>query len=130
MSGEKSINALIKNVKPQLHPGQFVFVIVPEIGTIPVSEVIALFREEEGFTLILKRKTADKLDIEYSFIAAWITLNVHSSLEAVGLTAKVSEALAKANISCNALAAYYHDHIFVPYKDKDRAVAALRNLRS
>lgn len=129
MSGEKNINALIKNVKPQLHPGRFVFVVVPEIGNIPVSEVIALFREEEGFTLILKRKTADKLDLEYSFIAAWITLNVHSSLEAVGLTAKVSEALAKAGISCNALAAYYHDHIFVPYKDKDRAVAALRNLR-
>jgi hypothetical protein len=128
MSGEKNINALIKNVKPQVHPGQFVFVIVPEIGDIPVSKILALFREEEGFTLIMKRITADKLDLEYSFIAAWITLNVHSSLEAVGLTARVSKALANAGISCNALAAYYHDHIFVPYKDRDRAVTALRNL--
>jgi hypothetical protein len=128
MSGEKNINALIKNVKPQVHPGQFVFVVVPEIGDIPVSEILALFREEEGFTIIMKRKTADKLDLEYSFIAAWITLNVHSSLEAVGLTARVSKALTNSGISCNALAAYYHDHIFVPYKDRDRAVTALRNL--
>lgn len=129
MSGEKNINVLIKNVKPQVHPGQFVFVVVPEIRDIPVSEILALFREEEGFTVIMKRKTADKLDLEYSFVAAWITLNVHSSLEAVGLTARVSEALSNAGISCNALAAYYHDHIFVPYKDRDKAVTALRNLR-
>lgn len=128
MTGEKNLNALIKNVKPQVHPGQFVFVVVPEIENIPISEILALFREEEGYTLILKRKTADRLDLEYSFIAAWITLNVHSSLEAVGLTAKVSEVLTKSGISCNALAAYYQDHIFVPYKDKDRAVIALRNL--
>lgn len=129
MNGEKKLHVLIKNVKPQVHAGQFVFVVVPEIGDIPVSEAIALFREEEGFTLILRRKTADKLDLEYSFIASWITLNVHSSLEAVGLTAKVSEALTNAGISCNALAAYYHDHIFVPYKDRDKAAAALRNLK-
>lgn len=129
MSGEKNINVLIKNVKPQVHPGQFVFVVVAEIGNIPVSEILALFREEEGFTLIMKRKTADKLDLEYSFIASWITLNVHSSLEAVGLTARVAKALANAGISCNALAAYYHDHIFVPYKDRDRAVTALRNMK-
>jgi hypothetical protein len=129
MSGEKNFLGLIKNVKPQLHPGQFVFVVVPEIDNIPVKEILALFREEEGFTLIMKRKTADKLDLEYSFVAAWITLNVHSSLEAVGLTSRVSEALTRASVSCNALAAYYHDHIFVPYKDKDRAVNALRTLR-
>jgi uncharacterized protein len=129
MSGEKNIHALIKNLKPQVHPGQFVFVFVSEIENIPISEILALFREEEGFTLILKRKTADKLDLEYSFIASWITLNVHSSLEAVGLTARVSVALAKAGISCNALAAYYQDHIFVPYNDRDRAVVALRNLK-
>ena len=129
MAGEKNINALIKNVKPQVHPGQFVFVVVSDIENIPVDKILALFREEEGYTLILKRKTADRLDLEYSFIAAWITLNVHSSLEAVGLTARVSEALTEAGISCNALAAYYQDHIFVPYKDKDRAVIALRNLK-
>ena len=129
MPGEKNIQALIKNVKPQVHAGQFVFVVVSELGNIPVSEAIALFREEEGFTLILRRKTADKLDLEYSFVASWITLNVHSSLEAVGLTAKVSEALTNAGVSCNALAAYYHDHIFVPFKDRDKAVAALRNLK-
>lgn len=128
MPGEKNLNSLIKNVKPQVHPGQFVFVVMPEIKDVPVTDILALFREEEGCTLILKRKIADRLDLEYSFVAAWITLNVHSSLEAVGLTAKVSEALTKAGISCNALAAYYHDHIFVPYKDADRAVAALRNL--
>jgi hypothetical protein len=128
MPGEKNMRALIQNVKPQLNGGQYVFVVVPEITDVPENEALALFREKEGITVIIERKKADALGLSYSFIAAWITLNVHSSLEAIGLTSKVSDALTKAGISCNALAAYYHDHIFVPYKDADKALAALRNL--
>jgi hypothetical protein len=57
-------------------------------------------------------------------------LTVHSSLEAVGLTAAVSKALTEANISCNVVAAYYHDHIFVPVKDAKQAMRVLEKLPS
>ncbi|MBN1949593.1 MAG: ACT domain-containing protein [Bacteroidales bacterium] len=119
---------LIKNIQPRLNPGQYVFHCAPRNLDIPAEQVICMFREPEGITYVLGRKLADELKLEYDFVAAWITLNVYSSLEAVGLTAKVSNALAAENISCNAIAAYHHDHIFVPYKDGERAISILRKL--
>ena len=78
--------------------------------------------------MILTKQKADEAELPYSGTFAWITLTVHSSLEAVGLTAAVSQALTKANISCNIVAAYYHDHLFVPYMDAEKAMAALQDL--
>jgi uncharacterized protein len=75
--------------------------------------------------VIVKKETADALSLQYSFVAAWITLTVHSSLADTGLTAAFSKALADHSISCNVVAAYYHDHIFVPAKDAQRAIAVL-----
>ena len=121
-------NILIKNLKPILHEGEYVFVEYSENKAIPIDAVIAMFREKEGVTLIMKRSMADELGYTYSFIAAWITLMVYSSLESVGLTARVSNALADAGISCNAIAANYHDHIFIPYCDVQKAMAVLSKL--
>ena len=70
------------------------------------------------------------MSLSYSLVCAWITLTVHSSLEAVGLTAAVSRALAEENISCNVVAAYYHDHLFVPVGDGERAMEVLLALSS
>ena len=128
MSGEQNLHKIIKNLHPQLHEGQYVFVTVASMPAIAMEECLSIFREEKGITLIMKREKANELGLEYSFIASWITLRVHSSLEAVGLTARVSTALAEAGISCNAVAAFYHDHIFVPYRQADRALVILRNL--
>ncbi|WP_418636222.1 ACT domain-containing protein [Winogradskyella sp.] len=83
------------------------------------------FKEEESITLITKKEVADQLNLDYAFVASWITLTVHSSLEAVGLTAAFSKALSENGISCNVVAAYYHDHIFVDKKDTDKALAIL-----
>ena len=128
MTGRKNLSILIRNLKPTLHEGQYVFVKCSSGSEIPLNDIIGLFREEKGITLIMERKKADKAGREYDFVAAWITLMVHSSLEAVGLTARVSEALAKEGISCNAVAAYHHDHIFVPYREVQRAMAVLSKI--
>ena len=88
----------------------------------------SIVREEEGVTLILPQAIADNQQLKYEYIAGWITLRVHSSLAAVGLTAAFSQALAQQNISCNVVAGYYHDHIFVAESDVTRALAILQNL--
>jgi hypothetical protein len=128
MSGETNISSLLKNMTPKLNEGEYVFCIVKSLSDIDLSEVIGLFREEEGITVILKKEIADRLNLNYTYIAAWITLTIHSSLEAVGLTATFSSALAKHLISCNVVAAYYHDHIFVAQKDAEKAMQVLKEL--
>lgn len=92
------------------------------------NDVICTFKEEEGLTLIIEQGKADELGLSYDFVASWITLQIHSSLEAVGLTAAFSSALAKNEISCNVVAGYYHDHIFVKHDDQAKALEVLRRL--
>ena len=90
----------------------------------------ATIEEAEGLTVVLRRADADALGIPSAYVAAWLTLTVRSSLEAVGLTARFASALAASGISCNVLAGYHHDHILVDARDRDRALAVLRGLRT
>ncbi len=128
MPGEKNLHKLIKNIRPELKEGRYVFCTVEHDYPVPYSDCICTFREDKGITLVLPKEKAEDLRLPCSFEASWIRLTVHSSLEAVGLTARVSSALAAEGISCNAVAAYYHDHIFVPYRQADKAMSVLRNL--
>ncbi|SFC97007.1 ACT domain-containing protein [Flavobacterium phragmitis] len=127
MSGEKDLKQLLKSMKPELNAGNYVFCQVENLGNINLDIVEMFFREKEAITLILKKETADLLQLEYSVLMAWITLTVHSSLEAVGLTAAFSKALSDNGISCNVVAAYYHDHIFVNEKDAKKAIEVLNS---
>ena len=113
MSGEKNLQLLLKSMKPEHNEGDYVFCKVDQLGSLNLDEVEMFFKEKEAITLILKKEIAAKLNLEYSITMSWITLSVHSSLEAVGLTAAFSKALSDAGISCNVVAAFYHDHIFV-----------------
>ena len=125
MTAETNLNIILKSLNPQLHDGEYVFCSTNKISTIDTNEIIMIFRESEGTTLVLGKETADRLKLDYSFIAAWITLTVHSSLEAIGLTAFFSNALAGEGISCNVVAAFYHDHLFVKKEDAAKAMEIL-----
>lgn len=126
MGGESDLQVLIDSMQPELRRGRFVFVACAEVPG--GAEPIAWVREDEGVTVVLGKEMADLLGLPYDFVAAMITLRVHSSLAAVGLTAAVSRALAEAGISCNVIAGYHHDHLFVPHEDGQRAVELLRGL--
>ncbi|MBB6371909.1 hypothetical protein HNP36_002994 [Chryseobacterium shigense] len=115
-------------MKPKHNTGDYVFCTVKDIGNVDLNRTEMFFREEEGFTVILKKEIADGLHLAYSVIMSWITLTVHSSLEAVGLTAAFAKALSENRISCNVVAAYYHDHIFVNKKDREKAMEVLTKL--
>jgi len=128
MAGETDPSILLKQMRPELNEGEYVYCLVDSKERATGLDPICTFSEKEGVTVILPRQKADKEGLPYSIICAWITLTVHSSLEAVGLTAAVSKALTEANISCNVVAAYYHDHLFVPIKDAYRAMDALIRL--
>nr|WP_298792036.1 ACT domain-containing protein [uncultured Allomuricauda sp.] len=128
MSGETDLSTILSKMQPVLNEGDYVFVSADDSYSIDFSQVHGMFREKEGTTLILKKEKADDFALEYGYVASCITLNIHSSLEAVGFTAAISNALANNGISCNVVAAYYHDHIFVDKQDAADAMQILSGL--
>ena len=123
--GEMNLAELIRNMEPVLNEGAYVFASVSDLSNIPRALTICEVKEKEGHTVVVTKKDAEQLGLPIDFIAAWITLNIHSSLEAVGLTAAFATALGKNNISCNVIAGYYHDHIFVDQKHAEKAMKVL-----
>ncbi|MBK8618289.1 MAG: ACT domain-containing protein [Anaerolineales bacterium] len=128
MSGEIDLRKLIQGMKPELNPGEYVYCLAESKEHALSLDPLFYFLEKEGVTVILPKEKADSMGIPYPMTCAWVTLTVHSSLEAVGLTAAVSRSLTDAGISCNMVAAFYHDHIFIPVKDADRAMSVLLEL--
>jgi uncharacterized protein len=126
VSGERDLPTLLRALRPELHPHEYVFTTVDERPD--GVRAVASVEEDEGTTLILRRTEADAAGLSYEYVAAWITLKVHSALAAVGLTAVVAAALAGAGLSCNVVAGYYHDHLFVAYADRERAMEVLAGL--
>lgn len=125
MSGETNLARLLQSMTPQLNPGQYVFCCVPAEYDCSGLQPIASLRESEGLSLVLPREVADAYNLSYDYVAAWLTLEVHSSLAAVGLTASFSTALAQAGISCNVVAGFHHDHLFVPCERAEKALSTL-----
>lgn len=120
---------LLRSMHPVLNDGVYVFSTLPSGMDVGRVDPIATFREKEGLTVIVEEEQARAAGLPVLFRSAWITLTVHSDLQAVGLTAAVAAALSEANISCNVVAAAYHDHIFVPVESATEAIAALQRLQ-
>ncbi len=127
MPGESDLAALLRGLSPRLNDGCYVYSQV-RTGVPAGADPIVMVREDEGMTLVLSQAEADQLNLAYAFRAAWITLEIHSALEAVGLTAAVSRVLTEAGISANVVAGYTHDHVFVPLERADDAMRALATL--
>jgi len=121
---------LLATMQPELNEGAYVFSSVQADRDVSQLAPVATFREREGLTVIVDEPTALREGLPVLFRAAWITLNVHSDLEAVGLTAAVAEELTRARISCNVVAAAFHDHIFVPVERAKDALAQLTALQA
>jgi hypothetical protein len=127
MAGEIDLSKLLASLAPQLMVGDFVFCTIQdaEYGDFRELSPMASFHEAEGLTLLLTKEDADRAGFNCEFIFKGITLKVHSSLDAVGLTAAVSGKLAERGISANVIAGYCHDYVFVQSEKADAALSAL-----
>ncbi|RCU49562.1 MULTISPECIES: ACT domain-containing protein [Corallincola] len=130
MSAISDLDTLLKALSPSLSGVEYVFCHVGDAAYGDYADLfpVATFREKEGLTLVITKTEADVAEMGYQGVFRCITLDVHSSLEAVGLTAVVSSKLAEQGISANVIAAYYHDHVFVPVDRADDALAILNKL--
>ncbi|MFT5719979.1 MAG: hypothetical protein ACI9W6_000267 [Motiliproteus sp.] len=124
-----NLSTLLSTMEPVLHEGVYVFASLKECAGLALTDVVASIIEPEGLSVIVTEARAQELKLPVMFRAAWITLTVHSDLEAVGLTAAFATALGDAGISCNVVAGAYHDHIFVALDCAVEAMAALRELQ-
>ncbi|EPP25095.1 ACT domain-containing protein [Vibrio fluvialis] len=129
MAGITELQVLLQSMQPELNDEEVVFCSVNgDLQDYLELKPLAMFHEREGLTLVLSKVTAQTHGLAFDGSFQQITLNVYSSLEAVGLTAAVSAALTQQEISANVIAAYYHDHIFVPTQRANDALNALKAL--
>ena len=127
MAGETDLDKLLASLAPSPMEGEYIFASFSGAvyGEHAELEPIASFAESEGLTLVIPKQKADEHNVDYEAVFCGITLEVHSSLEAVGMTAAFAKKLTEHRISANVIAGYYHDHIFVQVEAKDKALAAL-----
>lgn len=130
--GEKSLDRLLATLTTSLHPATFVFAALDTTKTAttlpPLAEVQLLFREREAVTVIVTKEYAEANALDYLFPSRMITLEVTSSLEAVGFMAVVATRLATLGMGVNPVSGFYHDHLFVPEGREEEAMRELERL--
>ena len=123
--GEVNLDVLIGSMRPELHDCVYVFATVSAEFDYSALHPVMVFQEQEGTTLIVEAAIAKKHNVSAEFPCKMITLNIHSSLDAVGFLAHVTTHLAKFDMGVNPVSGFYHDHLFVP---ENRAIDALNAL--
>jgi hypothetical protein len=129
MIGETDLSALLTAMEPVLTDTVWVFATLPPGSAIPPGVTpLMTYGEAEGLTLIARQGEAQAAGLAHVFPSRRITLNIHSSLEAVGFLAALLPVLAAAGIGVNPVSAYFHDHLFVPADRADEALELLRGV--
>ena len=119
----------MSGLRPRLQEGVYAFVCAqPDLETSGLG-VVASVLEREGLTLVLPESKAESLGLEVLWRGRWITLDLPTELELVGLTARFAAALADRGIACNVVAGAHHDHLFVPVERAAEALGLLAGLR-
>lgn len=124
--GETDLQRLLAGLAPELASRPRAIRSQAADASVPAATIM-LFREDEGVTTVVEVDESPDGSCDEP-LWAQITLRIHSSLEAVGMMAAIANALAARDIPCNAVSAYYHDHLFVPWSRRDDAIAALQAL--
>ena len=129
-TGETNLASMLESISVKVRPDTYVVVSLPLGAEIPVvgRQVGAVILEDEGPTVVTTLSHAAHKGWDHNFVASWLTIEVHSSLEAVGLTAAFSRQLGRAGIPCNVIAGFFHDHILVPVDKTDAAVEVIEAL--
>ncbi len=127
MSGETDLEKLLAFLQPTLREDNFVFCSSADLSMERIMELapVCFYREQEGTSLVLEESVARAAGFEIGSIFRCITLSVHSSLDSVGLTAAVANKLANNSISANIVAAFFHDHVYVPAAKAQQALDLL-----
>ncbi|WFP63829.1 ACT domain-containing protein [Mesorhizobium sp. WSM4904] len=129
MTGETDLQRLLASMTPQLLPDVHVFAtLAPGVAVPDGLHPVMSFREREGLTLIVTEDAAKSAGLAGTFRCRMITLNIHSSLQAVGFLAAITARLAAAGMGVNPVSAFYHDHLFVPAERAQEALAILAKL--
>ncbi|MFN2298845.1 MAG: ACT domain-containing protein [Anaerolineales bacterium] len=127
--GVSDLNTLLRSLRPQLAGKPFVFHTLPPADADRLeAPPLCTFREAEGVSVIVEQAVAAERGWPADEEWALITLGVHSSLQAVGFLAAVSGVLAREGISVNPVSAFHHDHLFVLWACRERAMDVLRRL--
>jgi hypothetical protein len=130
MKGESNLESLLRNMEPAVVPGEYVFCTINESQLEDLEAPLMVFREKEGPTVIITKAVAEHNGFPVEPTWGLVSLSVHSDLEAIGFLAAITKHLAEAGISVNAVSAFYHDHLFVPYGREDEVVTLLSKLFS
>lgn len=130
MSGETDLAVILSTLEARCDGVEYGYATLPRDAMLPAGiEPVCTFLEDEGLTVVAPATVLDGAGIDQQTGWARLTLTIHTSLDAIGVTAVIAAALAQAGISANVVAAYYHDHVFVPWDRRGEAIAALENLR-
>ena len=132
MMRSEFLQELIKQLSPTLDSTTYVYCTVPKAkyGELEHLKPIVSIAELEGLTLVIPLDEAKTEGLDYYRVFRRITLEGHSSLEALGLTSVVTSLLAERGITTNVIAGFYHDHMFVPSDRIAEAMRALKELAS
>ena len=132
MSGKTDLKEILQNINPYLLDESFVFITSCE----PIEDLVnllnpkATFLEDEGMTLVISQKDADKHSLQYDSVFKCISLGVHSSLESYGLISTITNELSKHQISSNIFSGFFHDHIFVQANKATEALKVISSIGS